>query len=188
MTEPDLPSLGGMLASRRKTADPDVIVKIEEDAAPASATATQLDEGEFRGGTGDVGDGLVEEQIYLVPRQVYLPRSTHANAKRYGLETGMSVTEMIVTAVSDMHAAVGPYLRHERDQQRKTEGSGIYPIPQSRRRKRTADSQVQTSVRITDLQLDVMDKLAQRYGINRSKLLAVCLRLWLLEKIPSGSW
>lgn len=129
----------------------------------------------------------VDETVYLVPRQVYLPRSTHAQAKAYAAESGIPVTEMIVTALSDMHAALPAFLRQERMRDDASAAGELYAIPQRARRNRNPDRQVQTSIRVTDQQLIVMDDLATRHGVNRSKLLAICLQMWLADRAPNAA-
>lgn len=138
----------------------------------------------------DVTDGNVypeaTDHVYLVPRQVYLPRSVHMRAKSYAAESGMSVTEMIVTALSDMYTAVPAYVQREKAQESPV-GLDLYAIPQRARRTRQPDRQVQTSIRITDEQLAAMDRLALQYGLNRSRLLGVCLQLWLAQKVGQAT-
>jgi hypothetical protein len=110
---------------------------------------------------------------YLRSIAVYLPRSTHQAVAHKAETTGTSRSALILAAVNATHEYLGPALT---DDQPDSGGGELFDIPQ---RRAPSELTVQTSIRVTDRQLQAIDALVVRHETNRSRLLTAALRLYL---------
>ena len=119
-------------------------------------------------------DESAPRRQYLRSIAVYLPRSTHQAVAEKAEAAGTTRTALILAAVNathkDLAAAPG-------DDDRVDGGGGdLFDIPQ---RKAPSELTVQTSIRVTDRQLNAIDDLVASHGLNRSRLLTKALKLYL---------
>lgn len=126
--------------------------------------------------TGPDGDGARQ---YLRTISVYLPRSLHRASAAAAAAQGTTRTALILRALNSTHELIGAELAGA-----STGGADLFDIPQDRA---AAEPQAQTTIRVTDAQLAVLQRLAARHGVNRSKLVATALRLHLPGAPPRGA-
>lgn len=112
---------------------------------------------------------------YKSPKQVYLPRSLHQRCLAVADERSTTMTALILQAVNATHQRLDDVLRA--DDESASPGD-LFAIPQATA---ATEPSVQTTMRLTDQQLAVLDDLARRYQTKRSRLLAAALRLYLDE-------
>lgn len=112
---------------------------------------------------------------YKSPKQVYLPRSLHQRCLAVAGERSTTMTALILQAVNATHQRLDDVLRA--DDESASPGD-LFAIPQATV---ATEPSVQTTMRLTDQQLAVLDDLARRYQTKRSRLLAAALRLYLDE-------
>ncbi len=117
-------------------------------------------------------------RVYLRPITVYLPRSLHERVHLVAAEQETSATALILLAVSRNHDRVAEALAAAlREDDR---AGGLFDIPQA---KRAVEATVQTTIRVTDPQLETLNELVAELKVvagpkvNRSLLVAEALRL-----------
>lgn len=135
-------------------------------AAPA---ATSVQKRVARGSTG---------HQYLRSIAVYLPRSVHQQLKTAAAAGATTATALILAAVNATHGRVGDLLDEDREPTVGPAGAGtdLFEIPQARK---VAEPTVQTTIRVTDAQLQAIAELAATHDANRSQLITASLRLHL---------
>lgn len=111
---------------------------------------------------------------YLRSMAVYLPRSLHQQLRQAATGRDTTATALLLAAVNSTHDRVGDALS-------RSGGTGdgsqdLFDIPQARR---ASEPTVQTTIRVTDGQHQVLNNLARSHGVNRSQLIATALRLYL---------
>ncbi len=114
---------------------------------------------------------------YLRSITLYLPRSVHQQLKTVAAEQETTATALILTAVNATHLRVGDVLQPRSVAlPRGSAGSvaDLFEIPQARR---APEPSVETTIRVTDAQLDAIKQLAATHGANRSQLITAALRL-----------
>lgn len=120
-------------------------------------------------------DAEAPSRQYKSPKQVYLPRSLHQRCLAVATERSTTMTALVLQAVNATHQRLDDVLRPDVD----TASPGdLFAIPQANV---PSEPSVQTTMRLTDQQLAVLDDLARRYQTKRSRLLAAALRLYLDE-------
>lgn len=137
-------------------------------AAP-TATATSVQKRVARGASG---------HQYLRSIAVYLPRSVHQQLKTAAAAGATTATALILAAVNATHGRVGGLLEEDRELAAGSAGGGtdLFEIPQARK---AAEPTVQTTIRVTDAQLQAITELAATHDANRSQLITASLRLHL---------
>ncbi len=117
---------------------------------------------------------------YLRSMAVYLPRSLHQQLRQEAAVRDTTATALLLAAVNGTHERVGDALA----QSVETSGGdrNLFDIPQSRR---PGEPTVQTTIRVTDGQHQVLNNLASTHGVNRSQLITTALRLYL-GALPSS--
>jgi predicted transcriptional regulator len=110
---------------------------------------------------------------YLRSITIYLPRTAHQRVAEEAAARDTTRTALILTAINETHSRLGELTAEqaamggERD---------LFDIPQQRA---AAEPAVQTTIRVTDSQLDAIENLARTHDLNRSHLIAGALRLYL---------
>jgi len=119
-------------------------------------------------------DNSAPRRQYLRSIAVYLPRSIHQAVAQKAEAEGTTRTALILAAVNATHKdlATAP----GDDDRVDGEGGDLFDIPQ---RKAPSELTVQTSIRVTDRQLNAIDDLVANHGLNRSRLLTKALKLYL---------
>lgn len=149
----------GSIESEQKTA---AVPMRPRKRRPSTVTAT----------TASGGEGPSRQ--YKSPKQVYLPRSLHQQCLAMATDRSTTMTALILQAVNATHERLGEALRTESD----TANPGdLFAVPQAV----VTEPSVQTTMRLTDQQLGVLDDLARQYQTKRSRLLSAALRLYLDE-------
>jgi hypothetical protein len=122
----------------------------------------------------DANDGRPAERQYLRSIALYLPRSLYRTVGKHAESHSTTRTAVILTAVNHTHHQLSRELVADSPAARG--GGDLFDIPQERTEK---EPSVQTSIRVTDQQLDAMDSLARKLETNRSRLIATALSLYL---------
>lgn len=110
---------------------------------------------------------------YLRSITIYLPRSVHEQLATAAAARGTTRTALLLIAISATHAELGPALAEQRGSEAQ---KGLFEIPQHRR---VAEPAVQTTIRVTDSQLEAIEDLGRKYEASRSGLVVAALRLFL---------
>jgi hypothetical protein len=107
-----------------------------------------------------------------------LPRSVHQQLKAQAAADVTTATALILAAVNATHGRIGDLLEEDRESAAGPAGGGtdLFEIPQARR---VAEPKVQTTIRVTDAQLQAITELAATHYANRSQLITASLRLHL---------
>lgn len=182
------PDIGGLLRRTRpavpSTSPPppgDVdVVPPPTEALPTGAAPTPGRARRRRGaapaGAGtsiQVARGPSRHQ-YLRSIALYLPRSLHQQLKTEAADRTTTATALILAAVNATHGKVGERL--DEDRRVPADGADLFEIPQARR---VAEPTAQTTIRVTDAQLQAITELAATLDTNRSQLITAALRLYL---------
>lgn len=198
MTQPakeqQLPSLGGILGSSRSSVRsssssapheaqtpaklPVADRKVERPAAKATAAPVREEASERARPTTDSDTG------YLLPRSIYLPRTLHKNATAFAKENDTTVTALVLDAVNEVHGELGAYFVAQAPSDRKP--GHLFAVPQ--KKGKAGERTFQTTMRVTDEQLVVLDELASAHAVDRSKLVSVALRLYIEPLMPNAVW
>lgn len=176
------PDLAGLLAKppRPTTPQPVLADRPEQDqtAANPAPVPTPQSAGARQAKTARLPKPESPEPTakrqYLRSIAVYLPRSVHQHLAQRSDTTGTTRTALILTAVNATHEHLGAALGKDRPDSGGVDD--LFEIPQ---RRAPSELNVQTSIRVTDHQLQVIDTLAARHETNRSKLLTTALKLYL---------
>lgn len=136
---------------------------IAQGAASRSAVP-----GESTADSGEAGS----VRSYLRPMTVYLPRSIFERLDAETSRRGISRTAMMLMAVNDTHERLPELLAVE-----PAPRGALFDVPQARPAKTEPD--VQTSIRVTDQQLAVLQALATQNSTNRSRVLTAAIDLFL---------
>lgn len=83
----------------------------------------------------------------------------------------MSATALMLTAINATHADLGPETADVANN-----AGDLFAIPQVRP---TPEPTVQTTVRLTDAQIEAIDSLVERFDTNRSALFTSAIRIYL---------
>lgn len=114
---------------------------------------------------------------YLRSIAVYLPRSVHQQVRAEAVAGETTATALILAAVNATHAQVGELLDQDRESPTGRPGEAdLFEIPQARK---VTEPSVQTTIRVTDAQLQAIAGLAAAHDANRSQLITAALRLHL---------
>jgi hypothetical protein len=196
------PDLAGILGKPRRRATPPPPVVTEEPvrvsagdeapeadqtvrpadqvdvAAPSGRSVASLsrarDSKSSRQGGGErtraaEADVVVQEdedtRRYLRTMTVYLPRSTYRRLQVEAERRQMSRTALLLIAVNEMHDRL-PELLAEAPLPR----GALFDVPQARAPK--VEPNTQTSIRVTDQQLSILEALGKQHGTTRSRVLA----------------
>lgn len=128
-------------------------------------------------GRGDVAPtAALPTRQFRRPRVVYLPRSIFQALAERAQADNTTRTALLLNAVNATHPALAEALVADAAQWSVRAAGDLFDVPQSRR---PAEPTVQTTVRLTDHQLQVLDDLSAQHRTNRSKLLTVALQLYL---------
>ena len=112
---------------------------------------------------------------YLQIKAVNLPRSLHRELGRQSAARGTTQTALILTAINETHARLAVVLAAE-GTRAEGESGELFDIPQVRAGGK--EPYVQTTIRITDRQFDVIDRLVAELGTNRSRLVTEALTMY----------
>ncbi len=196
MTQPakeqQLPSLGGILGSNRSVRPPSSsapnraqppaklpVADRKVERSTAKATATVREEASKRARpTPDSESG------YLLPRSIYLPRTLHKNATTFARDNDTTVTALVLDAINEVHSELGAYFVAQAPSNRKP--GHLFAVPQ--KKGKAGERTFQTTIRVTDEQLVVLDELASAYTVDRSKLVSAALRLYIEPLMPNAVW
>jgi hypothetical protein len=195
--EQQLPSLGGILGSNRRSVratDPQGATKPQGHAnlsisAPANpmgpATAAKLGETSTQRQIPHSAQAASDPgKSYLLPRSIYLPRTLHKNATVFAKQNDTTVTALVLEAVNEVHTELGSYFA-ARAAAPKRPGD-LFAVPQ--RKNKAGERTFQTTIRVTDEQLSVLDELASTHAVDRSKLVSSALRLYIESLMPNADW
>lgn len=180
------PSLAGLLQTRPAAAvDTDEDVPDAPRAARVAATKTT---GRTAGPTttpspreagadappsrGDDA-GPTEPQVYRRSITVYLPRDLHRRVGVAAQSAGITRTALMLEAVNRTHRKLGPVLKRA---QAPATGQDLFAVPQARA---ATEPSMQTTLRVTDEQYAALESLADAHTVNRSRIVATALRLYL---------
>lgn len=201
MTQPakeqELPSLGGILGSNRGSVRPSVLqgptqpqsqgkLSIAERADPKiPMTPASPGESSTRRRVLDgAPDAPDSGKSYLLPRSIYLPRTLHKNATSFAKDHDTTVTALVLEAVNEVHRELGSYFAARAPAPKKP--GDLFAVPQ--RKNRARERTFQTTIRVTDEQLIVLDELAGAHAVDRSKLVSSALRLYIEPLMPDVDW
>jgi hypothetical protein len=190
------PDIGGLLRrtppAARPTPPPAPRTDVEvpppapAEAPPTAATPTPARTPRRRGTAPAAAATSIQKRVargasgrqYLRSIAVYLPRSVHQQLKTEAAAGATTATALILAAVNATHGRVGDLLDEDRESTAGLAGGGtdLFEIPQARR---VAEPTVQTTIRVTDAQLQAITELAATHDANRSQLITASLRLHL---------
>jgi hypothetical protein len=119
-----------------------------------------------------VRDQATDQRQYLRSITVYIPRSLHQRLRTAATNQATTATALILAAINRTHGQLAQALIPAKE----TDGHALFDIPQVRR---DSEPTMQTTIRITDRQLDAIVDLTNTHGVNRSRLIATALRLYL---------
>ena len=105
-------------------------------------------------------------------KAVLLPRSIHQLVAEEAARRGTTATALMLTAISVTHDQLPKALRVTDEP-----AQGAFDIPQDRA---SHEAKIQTTLRLTDRQLEVINELVTTTATNRSKVFTVAIRLYLL--------
>ena len=173
--EPPLPEP----EANRETPAAAVSLPTQERASESRATSTPIESERKlpgsarnrRGRTATTANIDVDRQ-YLRSMSIYLPRSLHQRLGQRADVDGSTRTALILTAINRTHDTIGSALNPDRD----GTASDLFDIPQRAARK---EPSVETTIRVTDRQLDAIDNLAAEHRVNRSRLISAALQVYL---------
>lgn len=114
------------------------------------------------------------KRTYTRPINIRLPRSVHQTLCTRAAERGMTQVAAILTAVSKTHTELDSQLAKSQPPAAWT--GELFDIPQLRA---PAEPVVQTSIRVTDAQLEALEALSEHYGVHRSHIITAALELWM---------
>ncbi|HEY1819483.1 MAG TPA: hypothetical protein VGG83_06110 [Trebonia sp.] len=114
-----------------------------------------------------------ERRQYLQSITVYIPRSLHQQLHRTATDRATTATALMLAAINHTHDRLGEALTPQTEP---ADSGSLFDIPQVRA---AAEPTVQTTIRITDRQLEAILTLSRAHDINRSLLIATALRLYL---------
>ena len=151
----------------------------QQSAASVSNRATQLPIETSLTQTHSQSQGGDRRQ-YLRSITLYLPRSVHRQLKAVALKQDTTSTALILSAVNATHQRVGEALkpRSIASEGSADAGPALFEIPQARKPDEPA---VETTIRVTDAQLEAIKDLVARHETNRSQLITAALRLHLVD-------
>ncbi|AZI59238.1 hypothetical protein EH165_14915 [Nakamurella antarctica] len=184
-----IPNLATALAKRSPTAGVDAIQK---PTKPQRETPTieaipepdpRLDDETAEGGgfakqsslpntVTARGESQAVARNYARPMSVYLPRSAHETLARVAADRKLTHTALMLLAINVTHSRLAELLNRDSASPK----GDLFEIPQ-----RTTESEpsIQTTIRVTDAQLDAIDGLALKFDSNRSKVTAAAICLYL---------
>jgi hypothetical protein len=119
------------------------------------------------------GGQVPERRQYLRSITVYIPRSLHQRLHRAAIARSTTATALMLAAINSTHDRLGEALAVQTEP---ADSGSLFDIPQVRA---AAEPTVQTTIRITDRQLEAIVALGRTHDINRSLLIATALRLYL---------
>ena len=108
---------------------------------------------------------------YLRTKAVQLPRSVHQRVTEEAARRGTTATALMLTAINSTYHLLPDALRKTT----RPVGS-LFDIPQDRL---TQEPTVQTTLRMTDAQLEAINALVTVNSTNRSRLFGVAINLFL---------
>lgn len=190
------PDIGGLLRRTPPAArpiPPPAPPATQQDAEvpllPADATPTQAaapSKGARRRSTGQASAATPTQKRvaraasgrqYLRSIAVYLPRSVHQQIRVEAAASETTATALILAAVNATHGHVGEVLDKDRESPAgRPRETDLFEIPQARK---ITEPTVQTTIRVTDAQLQAITELAAAHDANRSQLITAALRLHL---------
>ena len=111
---------------------------------------------------------------YLRSIGVYLPRAVHQRLSAQADRDGTTRTALILAAVNATHERLDEFLAADDT----TDGNpgDLFDVPQRRAR---PEPTMQTSIRVSDAQLEALDRLAATHATNRSRILTAALTGYL---------
>ncbi|HEX3825672.1 MAG TPA: hypothetical protein VHV82_00240 [Sporichthyaceae bacterium] len=104
---------------------------------------------------------------------MYIPRSLHQRLHRTAIARSTTATALMLAAINSTHDRLGEALTPQPAQ---ADSGSLFDIPQVRA---AVEPTVQTTIRITDRQLEAIITLCRTHEANRSLLIATALRLYL---------
>jgi hypothetical protein len=109
---------------------------------------------------------------YLRTKAVQLPRSIHRRVTDEAVRRGTTATALMLMAINSTHQRLPEALRRQTHQA----SGALFDIPQDRAGQ---EPTVQTTLRMTDVQLDVINELVTANSTNRSRLFGTAIALFL---------
>ncbi len=109
---------------------------------------------------------------YLRTKALQLPRSVHRRVTEEAARRGTTATALMLMAVNSTHQQLPDALRRQTQQS----GGVLFDIPQDRAGQ---EPTVQTTLRMTDAQLDAINELVAANSTNRSRLFGTAIALFL---------
>jgi predicted transcriptional regulator len=180
------PDLAGLLAKPLRTArsapapssEQGRPVKTETRAPAAVDTPPRQPDPPEEGGADRANRGAKGlTRQYLRTITVYLPRSLHRHLSERAEATDTTRTALMLQAVNATHHNLAELLA--KSVAAGGEDGDLFDIPQKRM---AAEPSVQTSIRVTDRQLEALDELATRHTAQRSHLIAAALTAYLPQE------
>lgn len=114
-------------------------------------------------------------RVYLQSITVYLPRTLAEQLADAASAAGLTRTAFLLKAVNATHAKI---VDAEQETGRPEQAAGdLFAVPQADRTSRPPS--VQTTTRVTDEQLAVLNRLATQVGVHRSRVIAASLEMYL---------
>jgi hypothetical protein len=114
------------------------------------------------------------QRQYLQSKAFNLPRSIHRRLSDHAATENTTQTALILTALNQTHEELAAVLAAQHTDA--PYGGELFDIPQ---RKRDREPTVQTTIRLTDRQLEAIDGLVTKFGTNRSQLVSAALSIYL---------
>lgn len=108
---------------------------------------------------------------YLRTKAVQLPRSVHRRVTEEAARRGTTGTALMLTAINSTYRLLPAALR-----ERQRPAGSLFDIPQDRL---AQEPTVQTTLRMTDTQLEAINELVTANSTNRSRLFGVAISLFL---------
>lgn len=108
---------------------------------------------------------------YLRTKAVQLPRSIHRQVTAEAARRGTTATVLMLTAINSTYHLLPTALRDTQPP-----AGGLFDVPQDRVRQ---EPTVQTTLRMTDAQLDAINELVAANATNRSRLFSTAIGLYL---------
>lgn len=166
-----LPSMlgRGLAATKPDLADATPLPAIKAVVQqPASGPAESPQSGNQKSGASP---GASSRQ-YLRTKALQLPRSVHRRVTEEAARRGTTATALMLMAVNSTYQLLPDALRR----QRQTSGAVLFDIPQDHAGQ---EPTVQTTLRMTDAQLEAINGLVAANSTNRSRLFATAIKLFL---------
>lgn len=152
------------VASSSRSPRPKVARQSDDSMAGGEpATAEVVPDDSRPDGASDAGNGVPRRYVRTI--SLYLPRSVYQRLLTEAEQRQMSRTALLLTSVNEVHELL-PELLAEKPAPR----GPLFDVPQARAAKEEPNTQ--TSMRVTDQQLTILEALAKQHNTTRSRVLA----------------